>query len=126
MTPIASPETARAIASTRTLWHKGMMANITEMMRAEMNKAARALSSLQQKKSRVIDETLSNHWCARIDLRFPENTTNRAADQQAELLSKENPGNLTERRVGLRLQIQNCGSQESNAESKAEEKTPIS
>lgn len=59
-------------------------------------------------------------------LRPLENTTNRAADQQAELLGKEHPGNLTKCRVRLTLQVQNCRSKESNAESKAEENTPVS
>lgn len=44
--PIAKPETAMAMAKTRTLLHRGMMANITEMTRAEKNKAARAVNNL--------------------------------------------------------------------------------
>lgn len=44
--PIANPDTAMAMASRRTLLHRGMMANITEMIRAETNKAARALNNL--------------------------------------------------------------------------------
>lgn len=47
MMPIASPDAAMAIASTRTLLHRGMMANITEMMRADTNKADKALNSLK-------------------------------------------------------------------------------
>ena len=46
MIPIAKPDTAMAMASRRTLLHRGMMANITEMTRAETNKAARALNNL--------------------------------------------------------------------------------
>lgn len=46
ITPIAKPDTAMAMASTRTLLHTGMMANITEMRRAETNRAARALNNL--------------------------------------------------------------------------------
>lgn len=46
MMPIAKPDTAMAMASRRTLLHRGMMANITEMTRAETNKAARALNNL--------------------------------------------------------------------------------
>lgn len=45
--PMASPDTAMAIASTRTFLHRGMMANITEMMRAETNRADKALSNLK-------------------------------------------------------------------------------
>lgn len=44
--PIAKPDTAMAMASNRTLLHRGMMANITEMTRAETNKADRALNNL--------------------------------------------------------------------------------
>lgn len=44
--PIASPDTAMAMASRRTLLHRGMMANIIEMTRAETNKADRALNNL--------------------------------------------------------------------------------
>lgn len=58
-------------------------------------------------------------------LRLLENTTKRAANQQAELLGKEYPGNLTKCGVCLTLQVQNCGSKESDAESKGEEDTPI-
>lgn len=50
MIPIARPETAMAIASRRTLVHRGMMANMTEMTSAETNKAARALNSLGERK----------------------------------------------------------------------------
>ncbi len=58
-------------------------------------------------------------------LRPLENSTNWAANQQAELLGKEHPGNLTKCWVCLTLQVQNCRSKESNAESKAEENTPV-
>ena len=44
--PIANPDTAMAMASTRTLLHRGIMANITEMTSAETNRAARALNNL--------------------------------------------------------------------------------
>lgn len=47
MMPMASPDTAMAIASTRTLLHRGMMAKMTEMMRAETNRADRALNNLK-------------------------------------------------------------------------------
>lgn len=46
ITPIAKPETAMAMARRRTLLHRGMMANITEMMRAQTNNADRALNNL--------------------------------------------------------------------------------
>ena len=46
ITPMAKPDTAIAMASTRTLLHTGMMANITEMIRAEINNAASALNNL--------------------------------------------------------------------------------
>lgn len=58
-------------------------------------------------------------------LRPLENSTNRAANQQAELLRKKYPSNLTKCWVCLTLQIQNCRSKESNAQSKAEENTPV-
>lgn len=58
--------------------------------------------------------------------RFLENATNRAANQQAELLGKEYPGNLTKSGFCLTLQVQNCRSKESDAESKAEENAPVS
>lgn len=45
--PMARPDTAMAIASTRTLLHRGMMANITEMTRADTNRADKALKSLK-------------------------------------------------------------------------------
>lgn len=124
------------------------MANITEIMRAETNKADRALNNLWEKKRQIdlkwqtnvfrlllfcyADQTAAKQsledntpvegsWY----LRPLENTTNRAANQQAELLGKKYPGNLTKRWVCLTLQIQNCRSKESNAESKAEEDTPV-
>lgn len=58
-------------------------------------------------------------------LRPLENTTDRAANQQAELLGEEHPGDLAKRWVCLTLQVQNCRSKESNAESKAEENAPV-
>lgn len=58
-------------------------------------------------------------------LRPLENTGNGAANQQAELLGKKYPGNLTKCWVCLTLQVQNRRSKESNAESKAEENTPV-
>lgn len=48
MMPMAKPETAMEIANTSTLLHKGMMANIIEMMRVETNNAERALNNLQE------------------------------------------------------------------------------
>lgn len=123
------------------------MANITEMMRAETNKADRALNNLEER-NKINTVTMMLSWPLTKDdrcfidypqwttlnspdvnswyLRPLENTTNRAADQQAELLCKEHPGNLTKCRVCLTLQVQNCRSKESNAESKAEENTPVS
>lgn len=44
--PIAKPDTAMAMASTRTLLHTGIMAKMTEIRRAETNRAARALNNL--------------------------------------------------------------------------------
>lgn len=58
-------------------------------------------------------------------LRPLENTTDRAANQQAELLGKEHPGDLTKCWVCLTLQVQNCRSKKGDAESKAEENTPV-
>lgn len=58
-------------------------------------------------------------------LRPLENTSDWAADQQAELLWEEHPGDLTQCWVRLTLQVQNCRSEESDAESEAEENTPV-
>lgn len=54
--PIAKPDTAIAMASTRTFSHRGMMANITEMMRAETNKADRALNNLEGGDKNSVDK----------------------------------------------------------------------
>lgn len=53
ITPIARPDIAMAIARRRTLLHRGMMAKITEIMRAETNKADRALNNLWGKRSKT-------------------------------------------------------------------------
>lgn len=58
-------------------------------------------------------------------LRPFENPANGAANQQAELLGEKHPGDLTQGRVRLTLQVQNGRSEERDAESKAEENTPV-
>lgn len=64
--------------------------------------------------------------CSQIaSLRPLENASDRAADQQAELLGEKHPRDLTERWVCLTLQVQNCRSEKGNAESKAEEDAPV-
>lgn len=60
-----------------------------------------------------------------VALRPLENASDWAADQQAELLGEKHPRDLTERRVCLTLQVQNCRSEKGNAESKAEEDAPV-
>lgn len=54
-----------------------------------------------------------------------EDTTDRAANQQAELLGEKHPCNLAQRWLCLTLQVQNGRSKEGDAESKAEENTPV-
>lgn len=49
MMPIASPDTAMAMANCSTLWQRGMMAKIREMSREERKRAERALSNLRNK-----------------------------------------------------------------------------
>lgn len=63
--------------------------------------------------------------CKSVSLRPLENASDRAADQQAELLGEKHPRDLTERWVCLTLQVQNCRSEKGNAESKAEEDAPV-
>lgn len=73
----------------------------------------------------IIHAHLHSAVCGRWYLRPLENTTNRAANQQAELLGEEHPGNLTECWLRLTLQVQNCRSEERDAESEAEENAPV-
>lgn len=54
-----------------------------------------------------------------------EDATDRAANQQAELLGKKHPCNLAQGRVCLTLQVQNGRSEEGDAEPEAEENTPV-
>lgn len=132
MRPMAKPDTAMATANTRTLWHKGMMAKITEMRSADTNKADRAVDNLEW---RVKDDEVSGigrqpprtaKFCLGLYLRPLENAADRAAYQQAELLREEHPGDLSQRGLGLTLQVQNGRPQEGDAQSKAEENTPVS
>lgn len=50
ITPMANPDTAMETARRRTLSQRGIMANITEMMRVETNRAASALSNLYKRR----------------------------------------------------------------------------
>lgn len=59
------------------------------------------------------------------DSRFSESSSTGAADEQTELLGEENPGDLLQRGAGPAFQIQDGRPQKSNAQSKAEEHTPV-
>lgn len=58
-------------------------------------------------------------------LRPLEDPPEAAAEQEAELLGEEDPGNLGEGALGLAAQIQQRGPQESDAEAETEENAPI-
>lgn len=59
-------------------------------------------------------------------LRPLEDPSEAAAEQEAELLREEHPGDLGEGALGLAAQVQQRGPQERDAEAEAEENAPIS
>lgn len=65
------------------------------------------------------ENCLNSHSC------FLEDPSDRAADEQAELLGEEDPGDLAQCRLGLTSQVQYGGSQEGYTQSKTEEHTPV-
>lgn len=58
-------------------------------------------------------------------LRPLEDPSEAAAEQEAELLGEEDPGDLGEGALGLAAQVQQRGPQESDAEAEAEEDAPV-
>lgn len=82
--------------------------------------------------SKLTDECLqflhfiSIPLCAHyLHSRFLEASSQAAAHQQEELLGEEDPGDLLQGRLGLTPQVQDGGSQESDAKAEAEEHTPV-
>lgn len=62
---------------------------------------------------------------ARVALRPLEDASQAAAEQQAELLREEDPGDLGEGALGLAAQVQQGGPQEGDAQAEAEEDAPV-
>lgn len=91
MMPMARPDTAMAIASTRTFVHRGMMANITEMMRADTNRADKALKSLKGGERQL----------CKLHLRGPSSQINPAGRRNTDVLLKTPP-------IELPINRQNC------------------
>lgn len=60
-----------------------------------------------------------------VALRSLEDASQAAADQQAELLREEDPGDLREGGLGLAAQVQQGGPQEGDAQAEAEEDAPV-
>lgn len=54
-----------------------------------------------------------------------EDTPEGAAQQEAELLREEDPGDLGQRAVRLAAQVQQRGPQEGDAQAEAEEDAPV-